>query len=789
MKYTHTLLTFLLLFLGTTLIKAQDSRIKISGKVIESVNNIPLEFVTLIVVDSKTKKPITGTTTNENGIFELKTISDNFYIETSFIGFKTKTFKEFNIINNELNLGTIILVEDLGTLEEVVIRVEKSQTVFKLDKRVFNVGKDLSTTGASVLEVLNNVPSVNVSLEGAISLRGSQGVQILINGKPSVISEGNALGTITADMIDSIEVITNPSAKYDAEGTSGIINIVMKKSEKKGLNGSISLNTGVPNNHSIGLSLNKRTEKFNLFTQIGYGKRTFPTENRSISIDKVANNTLRSFGESDKNEVFLNLILGTDYHINKLNVLSLSGHYAFEDELEHSNKNYSFLNGQTLTDTWSRDETTKATNPKWQYELQYKKDFKDNKDRNLLFSALGNSFSKDKFSTFNNITSLGNNANNLQKAHADFVQAKYTFKLDYTHPFADKYTIEAGSQYVVNMVSNDYSVNDFIGSTWVNNANYTNIFHYSQGVLGVYSTASYEGDKWGLKLGLRMENTRLETELENTNETNNQKFVDYFPSAHTSYKLTDDFSLQAGYSKRIFRPRLWSLNPFTSFRDNFNISTGNPNLNPEYTNMFELTSIYVIKKTSLNFGIYHRNTKDVVERVLRFNNNVSISTPQNIGTNNITGLELNVKYSPTRWFTLTTDTNLSTFTREGFFEGRVFDFSAQQWSTKARGKLKLPKKFTVEFTGNYNSERESVQRVISDNLFMDLGVRKRMMKGKLTASLSVRDVFASRNRESVIDELNFYTNSHSQRGRFIAFGLSFGFGKGEAMEFSSKKRF
>lgn len=150
---------------------------------------------------------------------------------------------------------------------------------------------------------------------------------------------------------------------------------------------------------------------------------------------------------------------------------------------------------------------------------------------------------------------------------------------------------------------------------------------------------------------------------------------------------------------------------------------------------------------------------------------------------------MNVKYSPTRWFTLTTDTNLSTFTREGFFEGRVFDFSAQQWSTKARGKLKLPKKFTVEFTGNYNSERESVQRVISDNLFMDLGVRKRMMKGKLTASLSVRDVFASRNRESVIDELNFYTNSHSQRGRFIAFGLSFGFGKGEAMEFSSKKRF
>lgn len=789
MNYKHLYFTIAFLVFGLSLMIGQNTSIRISGKIVESGNNIPIEFATVLIADSTTKKPITGTTTDENGEFEFRTKTQNFYVEVSFIGFKTETIIQFNIVNNQLELGTIILAEDAASLDEVVVRAEKSQTVFKLDKRIFNVGKDLSSTGASALEVLNNVPSVNVNIEGAISLRGSEGVQILINGKPSVITDSSALGTITADMIHSIEVITNPSAKYDAEGTSGIINIIMKKSEKKGLNGSVTLNTGIPNNHSIGLSLNRRTEKFNIFSQIGYGRRTFPNERESISIDKVNNTTLSSSGDGDKSEKFLNLILGTDYHINDLNVITLSGHYAFEDELEHSNQDYLFLDGQTLTDSWSRNELTTATNPKWEYELQYKKDFKDNKDRSLLFSALGRSFSKDKNSTFNNTTSFGSNPNELQRVHTDFVQAEYTFKLDYTHPITDKYTIETGAQFVINDVSNDYSVDDYIANVWVNNISYTNVFNYNQDVVGIYTTAAYEDDKWGLKLGLRLESTNLETELENTNETNDRKYTDLFPSAHTSYKVTDDFSLQAGYSKRVFRPRLWSLNPFTSFRDNFNISTGNPNLNPEYTDSFEVTSIYKFEKVSLNFGVYHRYTKDVVERVITFSNNVSTTMPQNIGTNNATGLELNAKYSPARWFTLTTDMNFNMYKREGDFEDTSFDFTGEQWSAKATGKFKLPAKLSLEVTGDYRSERKTVQQTLSDNLFMNLGMRKKIMKGKLTASLSVRDVFASRKRESITDEINFYKMSNSQRGRFVTLGLSFGFGKGEAMEFSGQKHF
>jgi len=781
-----------LFFFGLFSITAQNKELTIYGKVIDNDSNLPVEFATVMIANVDTQKPITGVTTNDKGVFSFNTNASSFYIEISFLGYETKTITEFKITNNKLHLGTIVISEDAENLGEVVVRAEKSQTVFKLDKRIFNVGTDLSSTGSSALEVLNNVPSVNVNIEGQISLRGSTGVQILINGKPSVLaSEGsNALGSITADMIEKIEVITNPSAKYDAEGTSGIINIVLKKSEKKGLNGSVTLNTGIPNNHSIGLSLNRRTEKFNLFSQIGYGRRTFLNDEYGNSLDKTTGINLASNGESDKNEKFFNLVLGTDYHINDLNVMTLSGNYAFEDELEHADNNYRLINPtQTTTDVWNRSELTTATNPKYEYEFQYKKDFKSNKERNLLLSASGNSFSKDKSSNFSNTTIFGANSNSLQRSNTSFSQNEYTFKLDYTHPFSEKYTIETGAQYVIDDVANDYSVDDFTGGIWVNNTTYTNVFDYNQGVLGVYTTAAYEGEKWGVKAGVRFEDTNLKTELRNTNTRNSQKYSNLFPSAHTSYKVSDDFSVQAGYSKRIFRPRLWNLNPFFSFRDNFNIFTGNPNLDPEYTDSFEITSIYKLGKASLNFGVYHRATKDVIEDVTTFSNNISTSMPENIGTNNATGVEFNAKYSPSNWLTLTTDMNFNTFKRRGQFQTTNFNFNGNRWSSKLTGKFKLPANFTLETTGNYRSRYKTVQQTIDDNLFMNLGVRKKIMKGKLTASLSVRDVFASRKYQSISDQATFYRTENSERGRYVTLGLSFGFGKGEAMEFSGQKHY
>ena len=783
---------FLLLFFTGSLV-AQNRPTTISGQVVEGQSQQPLEYATVKLLDAATDELLTGTTTGADGTFVLESAAENVYLEVGFMGFITTRFTELNRRNGKAYLGTIALAEDTETLDEVLVRGEKSQTEFKLDRRVFNVGQDLSSAGASALEVLNNVPSVNVTIEGQVRLRGVAGVQILINGKPSVLAsnDGNALGTLTADMIERIEVITNPSAKYEAEGTAGIINIVLKKEEKRGFNGSVTLNTGVPSNHSLGLSINNRTEKFNLFSQLGVGHRTFHEQYETINRNLTNDTTVASTGAGDKNETFFNVILGTDYHINDYNVLSLTGHFAYELETEFSDTDFRLLDqNNALAAQWNRDEVTEATNPKWQYELQYQKNFANDEDRSLLFSALGSFFGKDQSSEFVNTPVSGETSfDDRQQTRTDFLEGEYTFKLDYTHPFSEALTLETGAQYVITDVANDFAVSNWADTRWVEDSELTNVFEFNQKVLGVYGTGAYEGDKFGVKIGLRVENTDLSTLLVDTDQANRRQFTDLFPSAHTSYKMLDNFSLQAGYSRRISRPGLWSLNPFFNIRNNFSIRTGNPLLRPEYTDSYEVTGIVDYGPVSFSTAVYHRYTTEVTENVTTFADNVSLTRPENIGTNWATGLELNAKYNPTAWWTLSGDANYQYFQREGAFQETSFDFNANQWSARLNNKFKLPAAFDVEVTGNYQSSFRSFQREQAGYFFADLGVRKKVMKGRTILNLSVRDVFASRIFETETTQPEFYMYDYRLRGRFITVGVSFGFGKGEAMEFSGQKQF
>ena len=780
----------LLLILSSSFAIAQEN-IEIIGKLVEEETYQPIPYATLVIKDKSTNKNITGVITDNSGNFIVTTTKPNFYVEISFMGFETKTITEFTVTNRKVNLGTIKLLPNSQALDEVVVTGEVSKTVFKLDKRVFNVGKDISSTGASALEVLNNVPSVNVNIEGDISLRGSSGVQILINGKPSVLADqsSNALGTITADMIESIEIITNPSAKYEASGTAGILNIILKKEEKKGWNGSVSVNTGIPDNHSLGLSLNRRTENFNLFAQLGAGYRSLPQESENINQNLITNEVLLSNGEEFRNETFFNLTLGTDYHINDLNVLTLSGNFAYEIEDQPSNYNFQFFDeNNNLISNWIREESTEATNPKYRYELNYKKQFKNNEDHTLQFSALGSFFGKELASQFKNTTSSGTNINSDQQTETNFQQADYTFKADYVNPVSEVYTIETGAQYVINDVGNDFEVRELIDGAYVVNEDLTNNFEWNQKVLGLYATGAYEKEKWGIKAGLRLEQTNVNTLLTNTNQSNERDYSNFFPTLHTSYKISDNFSLQAGYSKRIFRPRLWDLNPFFNIRNNFNIRVGNPNLQPEFTDSYELTSIYKIGKASLSSSLYHRYTTDVVERVSTFKDNVTFYTPENIGTNSSIGFETNGKYSPNTWLTLTGDFNFNYFDRAGTFENQVFDFTGSQWSSRLGSKIGFPTDIDLELTGNYRSGFETLQGEQTGFAFMDLGIRKKIFKGKAIVNLGVRDVFASRIQERFVNQPTFETYSFGQRGRFFTLGISYGFGKGEAMTYSGGRR-
>ena len=507
-------ITFLLVFCFNHLVA--QTRVQITGKVVESEKDTPVEFATVAILNPNTSIPIAGTTTSSSGTFSIFTDESDFNIEISFIGFQKKLIQNIPANQGKIDLGTIAIDSDSRQLDEIVVEAEKSQTEFRIDKRVFNVGADLSNAGGSALDVLTNVPSVNVNIEGEVSLRGSKGVQILIDGKPSILTasnDGNALGSITADMIHSVEVITNPSAKYEAEGTSGIINIVLKKEEKRGTNGSISLNTGTPHNHSVGFSLNHRTEKFNLFSQLGVGYRELPQDNRSYNRNLLTDTTIHSIGREYRNEIFYNVILGTDYHINDLNVITLSGNYVLEIEDQPSKTSFSMVNGsdQVLSE-WARTEETEATNPKYQFDLQYKKDFEDHKDHDLLISATGSFFGKTQSSDFVDQTVSGaQNRDALQKTATTFDEGKYTFKVDYTQPFSENFSLETGGQYLLNDVGNDYTVQNLEGEVYVIDSAQTNDFEYNQDVLGVYGTIAYEKDRWGLKLGIRIENTELNT--------------------------------------------------------------------------------------------------------------------------------------------------------------------------------------------------------------------------------------------------------------------------------------
>jgi len=785
-------LFLLLMALWAAPLLAQTDVIVVSGQIVDKSSGEPIPFATVLIQEDETNQNITGTTSDFDGNFTVKVAAVNFWVEVSFIGFENVEIRDISVNGGTADLGQIALEKVNTVLEEVQLRAEKSTTEFKLDRRVFNVGQDLSTTGMGALELLNNVPSVNVSIEGDVSLRGSSGVQILIDGKPSIIADdpANTLSSITADMIERIEVITNPSAKYDAEGTSGILNIVLRKDDKTGMNGSITLNTGVPDNHSIGFSLNRRTEKFNLFTQLGVGYRSLPRDTENRNEDFVNNTTLSSVGEEFRNENFYNIILGSDYYINDLNVITLSGNYAYEIEDQPSETDFSFFDSTTgdLISSWNRVESTEATNPKWQFDLQYKREFDDYDDHLLLFSAQGRFFGKDQASEFDVTPIEGDLEFNDQETETEFQQGEFIFKLDYTKPFSDRITMELGSQYFISDVGNDFTVRELIDGEWVTDPDLTNNFEFDQKVFGVYGTFAYEGDVWGFKGGLRVENTDLKTFLTDTNERNSQYYTNLFPSGHVSYKLSDVTSFQLGYSARIYRPRLWDLNPFFNIRNDFFIRQGNPNLQPEYTDSFELTSILVFEKLSLNAGVYYLYTRDVIERVTTFEDNVTIVRPENVGTNQRIGFEANFKYSPINWFTLSGDFNYGYFQRDGEFEGQVFDFNGDQSTSRLTGKFKLPAQFELEIIGNHRSAFRNIQSEISSVTFADLGLRKKVAKGKLVLNFSIRDIFASRIRETQTSGEDFNVYSNSLRGRFVTLGLSYGFGKGEAMTYSGRRR-
>lgn len=772
----------------------QRAGILIKGNVIDEQTKKPFEYATVSVLDQD-GKIVTGTITAPDGSFKINAHAQKVSIKITFMGYDPIVINDVEAKDGLIDLKDQVLKVDTKTLNEVVVAGQKSTMEFKMDKKVFNVGQDLSSAGGSALDVLNNVPSVDVNLEGTISLRGNSNVQMLLNGKPSVMTKKNSLGTLTADMIEKIEVVTNPGAKHDAEGTTGIINIILKKDERKGLNGAFSLNTGVPNNHSVGLSMNKRGQKFNVFTQMGVGYRTYETTQYSenANYNDITSGSLTTNNQTEKNEAFYNFILGSDYSINEYNMLTLTGHYGYEVETHESDIDY--LNTTVLTDYtqyhYTRLETADATNPKYEYDLDYVKEFKDHKDHILTASAKGSHFGKLKESKYVNTVLDGTvNVQNDQKSISDFNESKYVFRTDYVHPFTDKIVLEAGAKYQINDLENDQSLYDVIdGQSYKNDDLSPNVI-FMQKIGAAYTTFSHEFNKFGYKLGLRLEHTQADIEVNDEN-VNIKDHLGLFPSAHMSYKFSEGFSIQTGYSRRLHRPHIMEYTPNTNYTDLNNIRTGNPNIKPSFTNAFEITAIRIFKLGSLNSSVFYHATDDVINNVITIDNGVTTTTPMNVGKAKSLGIELNGKLDLKRWYTTMFDLNYTQSNRTGTYESQSFDFNNDSWSARWTNRLKLPYNFDVECRLNYRSKSKSLQTITKAMTYANLGIRKKILKNRGVLNLSVQDLFNSSKNISYTDpSATFYQYSEHRRDKQrIILGFSYSFGKGEAMEFSGQKMF
>jgi ferric enterobactin receptor len=753
----------------------------ITGKVADSSTKQPLDFATATLFSAKDSTLINGAITDESGAFELDARPGTYYIVIEFVSYEPYFTKPFELTREraQLDLGLIQLQADVATLLEVEVRAEKSQVQLALDKRVFNVGKDLANTGGSAADVLDNVPSVTVDLDGNVSLRGSGGVRILIDGKPSgLVGIGNSDGLrqIPANLIDRIEVITNPSARYEAEGMSGIINIILKKDERRGLNGAFDLTTGFPHNHGLSANLNLRREWLNLFANYGFNYRLNPGGG-SLYQEFYD----RKDGQPDTTYLFKqrqvrerggwgnSLRLGSDFYINPKNILTTAFSYRLSDrenfsEIEYRDFLFSLDNPTGITRRRD-DELEEGYN--LEYNLSYRRQFKgdgheliadiryqDNIETEK--STISEAYFTPQFSP-TDIPDLQQRTFNREGENMLIVQ------VDYVRPLRQQGKFELGYRSSFRSINNNFSVEEFAAGQWDFLANFTNEFVYQEDIHAAYAIFGEKYGRISFQLGLRAELSEVRTELLKTGEVNPRDYLNLFPSGHLNYELPDQNAIQLSYSRRINRPSFWSLNPFFSFSDARNFFAGNPNLDPEFTHALEFGHIKYWDKASLASSAYYRHTEGVTERIRTVDDQGNFFTrPVNLSTQESWGIESTFSYSPLDWWSLDGNANFFRAVTRGAFEGQTFDAEAISMFGRLNSKMTLWKKVESQARFNYRAPRNTPQGKSRSMSHLDLAFSKDILENKGTLTLSVSDVFNSRRWRYLSEGPGFFTEGDFQ---------------------------
>ncbi|MBL4576851.1 MAG: TonB-dependent receptor [Flavobacteriales bacterium] len=727
--------------------------------VINDDNGLPVEYATVSVFRMRDSSLATGAITDATGKFKIDTKAGRYFMKIESISFTPKILTNIRVQPEQLavDLETISIARRTSNLGMVEITAEKSQVETGLDKKVFNVQKDLSNIGGNAADVLENVPSVIVDVDGNVSLRGSENVRILIDGKPSGlmgISPAKALEQIPANTIESIEIITNPSVRFDAEGIAGIINIILKKDRANGFNGMLSVTTGYPHRHNANLTFNYKLDRLNFFGTVGMGYRQNPGSviyhRETTSNDTLT--TLDQDGEFTRGGLSYTYRLGTDYLISKKSTVTVSAGYSPSSGSNERSTDYRTYDYKSILQNLSTresmdNEIESSLSLNFGYEQRFKK-----KEQKLNFDVRYSEGVEDGFMEMNEEYALLDYLDDLnaplqQRTNDLKKQSNLVIQADYIHPLNETAKVEFGYKSVVKKTDLNYKVEEFsdIPALWLDLIGISNHFIYDESIHAAYGMYNRSINGFSYQVGLRAEQTYSTATLKETNEVYDKSYLNFFPSVHISKKLKQENKIQFSYSRRIKRPRSRNLNPFNSYADPLNLWIGNPDLNPQLTHSLEIGHLKYWNKAWFGSSIYYRHTDSVVTRIRTIDSNgVSTTRPDNLTKRDEFGVELTFSRNLTDWWKVNGSFNYFRSIADGGNLNSEYNADAFSYTGRLNSTMTLFNILHLQIMYNNRGPRVTVQGTRKAINFMDIGLRMDILNKKGSLSLKVSDVFNSK---------------------------------------------
>ena len=734
---------------------------KVSGLVIDSETSEPLEYATISLKAKNNPDKVFGSITDEYGKFSVDVNPGMYDLTIDYISFISYSNQNL-LVRGNTDIGNIPLDLDVSVLDEVEVRAERTQVEIRLDKKIYNVGQDITVKGGNVSDVLANIPSIDVDFDGNISLRGNSNVRILINGKPSGLvglSGPQGLRSLPSESIEKVEVVTSPSARYSAEGTAGILNIILKKQNLLGFNGNFNVNLGIPKNEGINGTLNVRNEKLNLFGTVNLSNSensgTFFSETNYTRQDLTIEETNDS--DYENKNIFFNL--GSEYYFDDNTSLTISGFYKKGDDSSFLTNLVNDISRGSISSTNNRLRDETEMDESFEYALDFYKDY--DRDGQTLSARISYEESEDDgiediedFSTFPLVSeSIFEKVSNI-----DF-QKRLLGQVDFIYPIDKDTEFEFGYRGNFLERETDYDVSFLSGSNFVSDPGLSNIFNYKESVNSVYTQFGKKFDKFSALFGLRYENSRQEIDQRTTNQFEIKKYSDLFPTLNLAYEFSGQESLTFGYSKRVRRPRGWNINPFPRRNSVTSFRRGNPFLDPTFTTALEVDYLKRFDKFTLNTSIFYRQsdgnieniteeTGEIVDLIIGSDPNSPLlqvpvleSYPINLSTNKRIGSELSLTYTPSRSVRLNASFTINSSSIRGQYEDQNFDSDDTNWSTRFNGFIRLPKNYSLQFFGFVRGPSESAFSTREAFGFVTGAIQKSILDKKGTLSLKFSDLF------------------------------------------------